>query len=207
MYENKRTTRLITLMAVLLAVLSFWCCIHVVAIRSSQKPVVVTTYDSFSETTEKFVEPEKTEKIEVKPLSLKDENCYSYTEKEVIMIAQTVYGEAFVTGSDMEMAAVVWCILNRVDDTAFPDNIADVVTQPNQFHGYNANNPVNERVLGIVDDVLERWNRERNGDKDVGRILPEGYLYFEGDGLHNYYRLREFDTESYTWYLPNPYES
>lgn len=44
----------------------------------------------------------------------------------------------------MEMAAVAWCILNRVDstETFFPDTIVEVVTQDSQFHGYSESNPV-----------------------------------------------------------------
>ena len=42
-----------------------------------------------------------------------------YTEEEVWMLAQTVYGEAMITNSDMEMAAVAWCVLNRVDNPVF----------------------------------------------------------------------------------------
>ena len=44
----------------------------------------------------------------------------TYTEKEIEMLAKTVYGEALVTNSQTEMSAVVWCILNRVDAEGYP---------------------------------------------------------------------------------------
>ena len=52
-----------------------------------------------------------------------------WSQEEVEAIAKTVYGEAMVTGSDEEMSAVVWCILNRVDSPIYPDSIIGVITQ------------------------------------------------------------------------------
>lgn len=199
---------LLVVLVSLLTVASVLNCVQVIVTRSSSVVIAEEEYIEYLDAPETIATTVAVkDPIVVKPLSLKQDYSYHYTEREVVMIAQTVYGEALVTGSDMEMAAVVWCILNRVDDDKFPDNIADVVTQQHQFHGYNANNPVDERILGIVDDVLERWNREKNGVECVGRVLPMGYLYFEGDGLHNHYSLKENDSETYGWFLPNPYES
>ena len=95
-------------------------------------------------------------------------------------IAKTVYGEALITHSDMEMAAVAWCILNRVDSTEafFPDTIMEVVTQDSQFHGYSESNPVDPHIEWLVRDVLNRWTLEKAGAEDVGRVLPKDYLYF-----------------------------
>ena len=131
-----------------------------------------------------------------------------YTEDEVVILCKTVYGEALVTNSDMEMSAVVWCILNRVDDASgqYPDTITGVVTK-SQFHGYEADHPVTERIEWLVRDVLDRWVAERNGATDVGRTLPSEYLFFTGDGWHNHFRTEWQGGTRWDWSLPNPYES
>lgn len=130
-----------------------------------------------------------------------------YTDREVELIAKTVYGEALVTDSDMEMAAVAWCILNRVDSRCYPDTIEGVVTQRRQFHGYSESHPVTKRIENLVRDVLDRWYAEKNGETDCGRVLPKEYIYFEGDGRHNHYSTEWLSDEFYDWSLPNPYDN
>lgn len=130
-----------------------------------------------------------------------------YTDREVELIAKTVYGEALVTNSDMEMAAVAWCILNRVDSPLYPDTIEEVVTQRRQFHGYNEQHPVTTRIENLVRDVLDRWYAEKDGVTDSGRVLPKEYIYFEGDGRHNHYSTEWLVEEYWDWSLPNPYEN
>lgn len=133
-----------------------------------------------------------------------------YTDEEVAYIAKTVYGEALVTRSDTEMAAVVWCILNRVDDRsgAWPDTIEGVVTQRKQFHGYNPDHPVTEKIENLVRDVLDRWYAEKNGTNASGRVLPSNYCYFWGDGRHNHFTTEVFGKGTeWDWSLTTPYES
>lgn len=132
-----------------------------------------------------------------------------YTAEDVELIAKAVYGEALVTGSDTEMAAVAWCILNRVDsdDSFFPDTIEEVVTQNRQFHGYHEENPVDEHIAWLVKDVLERWVTEKSGEATVGRVLPREYLYFYGDGKHNHFTVEWLEGEPWDWSLTSPYES
>lgn len=130
-----------------------------------------------------------------------------YSEKEVEVLAKTVYGEAAITHSDFEMSAVVWCILNRVDSKEFPTTILDVVTSPSQFHGYNDGNPVEVHIENLVRDILDRWSAEKGGQADVGRTLPQEYLYFWGDGQHNHFTIDYHGLEEWDWSLPNPYEN
>lgn len=139
----------------------------------------------------------------------KTENQKIYTEEDVELIAKTVYGEALVTQSDTEMAAVVWCILNRVDvkDYACGNSIEYVVTFPKQFHGYDPDNPVTPHIKELVIDVLDRWQAEKEGVEDVGRVLPKEYRFFEGDGRHNYYVTSYGGNDYFDWSLESPYES
>ena len=82
--------------------------------------------------------------------------------EEAIALAKTVWGEARGC-SITEQAGVVWCVLNRVDDKAFPNDIISVVTAPMQFQGYEPDNPVDENILTLCEDVLTRWKLEKMG--------------------------------------------
>ena len=121
-------------------------------------------------------------------------------------IAKTVYGEARGC-SVTEQAAVIWCILNRVDERSSygPYDVIRVVTKKNQFHGYIPSNPVTEEHYDLAIDVLSRWLKEKAGETDVGRVLPEEYLYFSGDGVHNHYRTDWRGGERWDWSLESPY--
>jgi len=129
-----------------------------------------------------------------------------WSTDDIIALCKTVIGEAG-TKSPEQMAAVVWCVLNRVDDLAFPDNIADAATQAFQFQGYNWWNPIDPNVEKIVLDVLERWQSEKSGETDVGRILPREYLYFLGDGTVNHYTKSFGADEEWDWSLLSPYQA
>ena len=130
-----------------------------------------------------------------------------WPQEEVEAIAKTVYGESMITGSDMGMAAVAWCILNRVDSPAYPDSIMEVITANWQFHGYDEENPVDPHIRNLVVDVLNRWDAERNGEKDVGRVLPAEYLFFWGDGWNNHFTTEYLSGDEWDWSLQNPYDT
>lgn len=105
----------------------------------------------------------------------------------------------------MEKAACVWCVLNRCD--SFDQTVMEVITAPNQFDGYDISHPVDEDLYGLCEDVLARWYAEKDGSVDVGRVLPEDYLWFHGDGKHNYFRNQYKGGVTYTWTLSNPYNT
>ena len=124
----------------------------------------------------------------------------SYTREDAEIIAKTVWGEA--RGCDAtQQAAVVWCILNRVDSEVFPNSIQEVVTQPHQFAGYRAANPIDSGILALVQDVLARWSIVAG----VGRVLPSSYLFFNGNGYENTFREQFGSTSYWDWSLPSPY--
>jgi hypothetical protein len=125
------------------------------------------------------------------------------TNAEIEMLAKTVYGEAGGCNK-LEQSAVVWCILNRVD--AGLGTIAEVITAPNQFHGYMSHFPVTDDIRSLVEDVIARWKLEKVCDGNVGRTLPSEYLYFYGDGLHNHFRdAYSGDYNTWDWSYYNPY--
>lgn len=128
-------------------------------------------------------------------------------DTEVIeAIAKTVWGEARDC-STTEQAAVIWCILNRKDDERFPNDILEVITQENQFDGYNVNNPVDEEIWSLCEDVFFRWVLERISVGNVGRVLPKEYCWFRGNGQENIFRdAYDGNYNIWNWALDSPYE-
>jgi hypothetical protein len=126
------------------------------------------------------------------------------SQSDVEMIAKTIWGEARGQ-STMEQAAVIWCILNRVDRG--DGTIAEVITKPNQFVGYRESNPVKEEFCELAKDVLARWQMEKVCRGEVGRVLPNNYYYFYGDGIDNHFRDKyKGDYTIWNWDCWNPYE-
>lgn len=105
----------------------------------------------------------------------------------------------------MEKAACVWCVLNRCD--SYDQGIMKVLTAPHQFAGYDVSNPVDEELYNLCEDVLTRWNAEKNGATNTGRVLPKDYLWFHGDGRHNHFRNAYKGGTTYSWTLSNPYNT
>lgn len=130
---------------------------------------------------------------------------YIPDKAEVEMLARLIWGEARGVASDMEKAAVAWCVLNRVDADGWPDTVDEVVTQPFQFVGYSPDYPATEELKALAADVLTRWEREKREGGDAGRVLPAEYAYFTGDGERNYFRTEYRGGVYWDWTLNNPY--
>lgn len=127
------------------------------------------------------------------------------TDMEIDMLAKTVWGEARGCNR-FEQSAVVWCVLNRVD--AGWGSIVEVITAPNQFHGYSSNFPVTDEIRELVEDVVARWKLEKVVCGDVGRTLPINYLYFCADdtGIGNVFRdAYNGSFNRWNWDCWNPY--
>lgn len=151
--------------------------------------------------------------VKATPLVYKAENetqtpLFTPNEDEVEMLAKTIWGEARGVKSTTEKAAVAWCILNRVDSKGYAcgGDIEFVLTFPGQFVGYNEDNPVTDECKEIAADVLTRWALEKAGVEDAGRVLPKQYIYFTGDGKHNYFTDEWKGGNTWDWSLPSPYE-
>ena len=132
------------------------------------------------------------------------------TDEEITMAAKTVWGEARGIESRMEQAGVVWCLLNRVDKLG--DSLGKICSATVQFN-YSPDYPTvddyGRDLEGLVRDVVSRWEREKNGETDVGRVLPKQYLWFGGEDGHNWFRnTYEFNSATviWGWTLPDPYE-
>lgn len=150
-------------------------------------------------TAERSVEVVETAEIEIEPPI--DISQYA-SEEELELIAQTVYGEG--NGSaKIEQAAIVWCILNRVD--TYGATIKEVITAPNQFMGYQTYQPMTQELYDLAVDVVTRYAREKNCEEDVGRVLPREYLWFSGDFVQNYFRNAYTGGTTWAFDCENPY--
>lgn len=144
--------------------------------------------------------------------------CYD-GETLVQALAKTVTAEiggldmetAFST-TRMEEAAVVWCVLNRVDDKYVNGNaeqVTKILKKPHQF-AYHDWTKIHYGHEELVVDVIIRWQLEKSGLlEDVGRVLPAEYLFFHGDGKHNWFRINYEDCtpdKYWDWALPDPYQ-
>ena len=197
--------------------------IHLMPIREAEKPVEyedpVSTVIDISEhivDIDALENPTEYEGSMVPPIIKKEKeqeleidipNIEKKYKDEIPYIARTVWGEARGC-SETEQAAVIWCILNRVDSSIryMPDNIIDVVTQKHQFLGYVETFPVTEEIRKLVIDVLTRWEMEKAGVENVGRVLPPEYMWFHGDGRHNHFRDSYRGGNRWDWSLDSPYE-
>jgi len=143
-----------------------------------------------------------------------------YTEADVEMLARLIYTEARGVRSKTEQAAVVWVVLNRLDNpNRLQKTIAEVVCAPYQFD-YRPWAPVLPEFAELAEDVLERWQAEKSCAEDVGRatagspaspvgasrILPPEYQYFEGWGGRNWFSAEWKSAEYWDWGLDSPYE-
>ena len=119
----------------------------------------------------------------------------------VDLMARTIYAEARGC-STMEQAAVAWCVLNRVD--AGYGTVEEVLTAPHQFATWGGE--IGQEQRDIAADVLTRWEREKAGEVEVGRVLPREYLWFTGRDGHNWFRDAYTGGEYWNWVLESPYE-
>ena len=112
-----------------------------------------------------------------------------YTDNDALMLAKLMYGEGRGIKSETQLACICWTVLNRVD--AGQGSISQVITAPNQFH-YSSSFPTvadsGVDLVKLANDVLERWNDEKNGLGSNGRVLPTTYMYFHGNGSVNIFR-------------------
>lgn len=125
-------------------------------------------------------------------------------EEEIVLLAKMLWGEARGC-STTDQAACVWVALNRVSDPRWPDTLREVLLQPEQFRGLREDNPATEELMALAEDVLSRRARELAGETAVGRVIPEDYFFWAGDGKHNHFRKEYRDTATWSWEMEDPY--
>lgn len=127
-----------------------------------------------------------------------------YTEQDVVDIAKVLYTECRGLPTT-EQACVAWVVLNRVDN--YDSTVYSVVRAPGQF-AFSEYTPVTDELFNLASDVLDRWSREKNGEENVGRVLPKEFTFFEGYGGHNHFRDKyEGSYNIWDYSLESPYEN
>lgn len=176
-----------------------------VTVHTEETTAETTVSTEQVETTEPETESPGLEEI-VETECTEPEIVYYFTEDDVIVVAKILWEECRGVKSVTQQACVAWTIVNRVD-AGDSKSIYAAVTKPNQF-AWNSSAPVTEELYDLAEDVLIRWSKEKSGYTDVGRVLPEDYLWFRGDGEVNYFRnCYSGDYEIWDYSLPSPYES
>lgn len=142
-----------------------------------------------------------------KPVDNNTQTSSLFTESDIVMIAKLLGVECPDVKSKTEQACVVWCVLNRVDAGLTSSTISGVITAPYQF-AYRNGTCVRQDLYDLALDVLNRWAREKNGEVDVGRVLPRNYMWFKGDCVaHNYFRDQYRGGNIWDYSLPSPYDT
>ena len=110
----------------------------------------------------------------------------SYTDRDISLLAKTVWGEARGCAPE-EQRLVVWTALQRVD-AGYGGTIEAVLTAPSQFVGYRERNPVCPEIYALCAEELAKW---ANGE-DPPTMEPYAptapYYFFDGDGTNNWFR-------------------
>lgn len=92
-------------------------------------------------------------------------------ELEAEWIARVMYGMYRPEHKDSDLRAIVWCILNRVDNKAYPGEVQAVCQQKSQWMGYSDDNPVIAKMYDIALTELKRWHG------DSVRPMSSDYVY------------------------------
>ena len=95
----------------------------------------------------------------------------SQIEREAEWIAKVMYGMAKPDHKDSDLRAIVWCILNRVDNKAYPGEVQAVCQQKSQWMGYSDDNPVIAKLYDIALAELKKWH------SDSVRPMSADYVY------------------------------
>jgi len=143
------------------------------------------------------------EQVVEKPVT--DGNAKHYSDRDAVDIAKVLYKECRGVPSKTEQACVAWTILNRVD--LHSSTVYSIVRSPGQY-AFSESTIVDDTLLSLAYDVLERWSMEKDGVDNVGRVLPKDYTYFNGKNGRNWFRNSYSGSYSiWDYSLPSPYEN
>ena len=139
----------------------------------------------------------------------KEYNIYDYfTENDINILSKLLWGEDRGNSSIERKAAVIWCVLNRLDSNKWESSIYDIVTEKYQFVGYNEDNPIEDNSLYIVKDVILRYIKEKNNETHIGRVLPNNYYWFSSKNNENiFYNSYKDENNIWDWSLESPYST
>ncbi len=103
-----------------------------------------------------------------------------YNERDIQLLAKLIKAEAGGIKEQDERVAVGLTVLYRISSNNWPDTVAETIFQPHQY-----TDPADEYTDGTYEaaqEALKIWSGE-GGSFD----MPERFIYFFGDGKHNYF--------------------
>lgn len=122
-------------------------------LMEAQKTEIINNYEA------KIAEMDKLHSEELDNLRYEYETITpeELIKSEAEYIAKVLYGTAQYN-TERDQRTVVWCILNRVDNIAYPNTVKEVCEQPSQWMGYSDKNPVLVSLYEIAMKELETWH-------------------------------------------------
>ncbi len=111
------------------------------------------------------------------------EQTPAVSDEEMALLARVVMSEG--CGVPYEgKRAICECVLNRVDSDEYPNTIADVINQPNQFWTGNNGEPNPECYQAVTDSISARMFPEDMYWFQKGKPSYGFECYY--DGYHHY---------------------
>lgn len=95
----------------------------------------------------------------------------SETEAEARAIAKVLYPMKY--NSEAGLKSVVWCVINRVESSMYPNTVEEVCSQDKQWMGWSEENPVIESLYELALEQLEIWH---DGST---RPMDNSYLFLD----------------------------
>lgn len=90
--------------------------------------------------------------------------------EEAEYAARVIYGTARNHSKD-DQRLVVWCIINRVECSRYPDSVKEVCRQSQQWMGHSDNNPVLKSLYKLALQEIKTWH------SGAERSVPSKYVY------------------------------
>lgn len=125
-----------------------------------------------------------------------DASKQAQMERDARLISQAMDGIKTITERDDDLRTYAWSVLFRVADSGYPNSVAEVVAQPNQYMGFSDTNPVVTAKYRIAYEAVEAFY--------AGNWPVDGkFIYAEWDNkgkviLRDTY-LAGRDTEYWYW--------
>lgn len=158
-----------------LAIITVLLVVHFAVVGSKTKSIRDNYELRISEYEELIVE--KDHAIEVLQSSI--DNIYDEINSneeamrlEAEYISKVVYGLAKYHSPKVHRY-IVWCVINRVESSKYPNTVKEVCQQDKQWMGYSDNNPVDEDIFNTVYNEVLSWH---NGGE---RLLNSDYLFIQ----------------------------
>ena len=111
-------------------------------------------------------------------------------DAEAEQLARVLYGVKDNKTDDL--ITYCWCVFNRVDNSAFPSTLEDVIAQPNQWMRYDQTNPILESLYQLAREQLNTWHTENHRPVSADYVFANWSSndiclrdnFHEGSGTH-----------------------